>query len=87
MYHFLTNNILTNNRFGFRKNSSTTNATYKLINDILMALNNKRKTDGIFFDLEKAFDCVEHNILMTKMKYYGINGVMYSLIESYLENR
>jgi hypothetical protein len=40
-----------------------------------------------FFDLEKAFFCVDHNILMTKMKYYGINGVMYSLIESYLENR
>jgi hypothetical protein len=79
--------FLKNSQFGFRKNSSTTNATYKLINDILMALNNKRKSGGIFFDLEKVFDCVDHNILMTKMKYYGINGVMYSLTESYLENR
>jgi hypothetical protein len=54
MDHFLTNNILTNSQFGFRKNLSITNATYKLTNDILMALNNKRKSGGIFFDLKKS---------------------------------
>jgi hypothetical protein len=80
--HLLLNNILTNNQFGFKKNSSTSNAIYKFTNDILMALNNKRKCSGIFFNLEKAFDCVDHNILLTKIKYYGINGVMYALIES-----
>jgi hypothetical protein len=52
-----------------------------------MALNNKTKSSGIFFDLEKAFDCMDHDNLMTKIKYYGINSGMYSLIESYLENR
>jgi hypothetical protein len=87
MDHFLTNNIFTNSQFRFRKNASTTNAIYKLTNDIVMALNNKRKSGGIFFDLEKAFDCIDHDILMTKIKYYGINGGIYSLIESYLENR
>jgi hypothetical protein len=69
------------------KNTSTTNATYKLINDILQALNNKKKCGGIFFDLEKAFDRVDHNILMNKISYYGVNGVFFSLIKSYLENR
>jgi hypothetical protein len=54
MDHLLTNNILTNSQFGFRKNASTTNAIYKLTNDILLALNNKTKSSGIFFDLEKA---------------------------------
>jgi hypothetical protein len=85
--HFFTNNILSNSQFGFRKKVSTINAIYKLTNDILMALNNKRKSGGIFFDLEKAFDCVNHDILLAKMEYYGVNGVMYSLIKSYLENR
>ena len=87
MAHLTTNNILSNCQFGFRKNSSTINATYKLTNDILMALNNKRKSGGIFFDLEKAFDCVNHDILLVKMKYHGVSGVTYSLIESYLKNR
>jgi hypothetical protein len=87
MDHLHTNNILTNSRSGFRKNASTTNAIYKLTNYILMALNNKKKSCGIFFDLEKAFDCIDHEILMTKMKYYGINGRIYSPVESCLENR
>jgi hypothetical protein len=55
--HFISNNIFTNSQFGFRKKSSTDKAAYTLINDILTALNNKRIVGGIFFDLEKAFDC------------------------------
>jgi hypothetical protein len=53
MHHFSINNILTNSQFLFRKNASTINSTYKLTNNILMALNNKKKSGGIFFDLEK----------------------------------
>jgi hypothetical protein len=44
------------------------------INYILQALNNKKKCDEISFDLEKAFDCVDHNILMNTISYYGVNG-------------
>jgi hypothetical protein len=59
----------------------------KIINDILTASGSKRIVGGIFFDLEKAFDYVNHDILSAKMEYYGIWGVMYALIKSYLENR
>ena len=53
----------------------------------MLALNNKRIVGGIFFYLEKAFDCVNHDILLAKMEYYGTTGVMYTLIKPYLENR
>jgi potassium voltage-gated channel Eag-related subfamily H protein 8 len=51
--------ILTNEQFGFRPKLSTDTASYNLINNVLTIINNK-KVGGIFFDLEKAFDCINH---------------------------
>jgi hypothetical protein len=48
------------------------NAVYSLLNKILTALNNKAKAKGIFCDIEKAFDCVNHNILLHKLEIYGL---------------
>jgi hypothetical protein len=62
-------------------------ATYKLTQEILTALNNKSKVGGIFCDLHKAFDCVNHNILLSKLEFYGIFGKFNTLIKSYLLNR
>ena len=45
------------------------------------------KVLGIFFDLQKAFDTVDHAILLHKLYNYGIRGVMYDWLKSYLENR
>jgi hypothetical protein len=50
-------------------------------------MNNKLTVGGIFCDLEKAFDCVDHGILLSKLKFYGINGRNFELYQSYLDNR
>jgi len=87
MYYFDHNKILANNQFGFRNNTSTELASYLLINKTLEALNNKLLVGGIFCDLRKAFDCVDHEILLTKMYNYGISGKELKLITSYLQDR
>ena len=58
-----------------------------LINDILMSLNTKLLVGGVFCDLQKASDCVDHDLLLSKMHWYGISGKGYNLIQSYLKNR
>ena len=75
------------NQFGFRKGTATEDAIFKLMNEILKALNNKTLAGSIFCDLEKAFDSVNHDILLLKLSYYGISGKAKLLLESYLQNR
>jgi len=50
-------------------------------------MNNKLLVGGIFCDLEKAFDCIDHDILLSKLKFYGISGKDLALYHSYLDNR
>jgi hypothetical protein len=79
--------ILVKEQYGFTTNLKTGNATYHLTNEILNALNNNLLVGGIFCDLEKEFDCVNHKILLTKLEFYGITGNHYKLYESYLMDR
>jgi hypothetical protein len=79
--------ILAEEQFGFRGNSSTSKAIYKPINESLQALNKKSLVGGIFFDLEKAFDCLNHDILISKLQFYGVNGKAKQWFQSYPNNR
>jgi hypothetical protein len=83
----LKRNILANEQFGFRNNYSTEKAINKLLNQTLTALNDRHNVAAIFCDLKKAFDCVNHNILLSKLEFYGVSRPMYKLIESYLTGR
>lgn len=88
LFDFLTaNSILYDLQFGFRKKYNTSNALIYLIDKIISALDNNEFVVGTFVDLSKAFDCVNHQILLDKLEKYGIRGVAQEWFQSYLKCR
>ena len=79
--------ILYCKQYGFRKDISTAHAIINLIDNIESAIDNKQFVCGIFIDLQKAYDTVDHNVLLEKIQHYGIRGIAYQWFKSYLENR
>src|SRR5215510_14714128 len=73
-HHLQMNEILAIEKFGFRKGSNIEKAVFALTDHILTSLNRRQHVEGIFCDLTKAFDCVNHEIL-AKLHHHGIRGV------------
>ena len=88
VYNFLTeNNIIYDLQFGFRQKFSASHALINLTENIRQALDKGYIGCGIFVDLQKAFDTVDHEILSSKLDYYGIRGISNNWFKSYLSYR
>ena len=88
LYSSVTSNtILHPLQFVFQQNHSVDHALISITEAIRNKLDNKKYGCGIFIDLQKAFDTVNHNILLSKLEHYGIRGNVLLLFESYLSDR
>ena len=88
LYNFLeVNKILYNLQFGFHASHSTNHALISLTECIKNTLDNKNFGCEIFIDLQKAFDTINHQILLNKLKHYGVQGTALEWFDCYLSNR
>ena len=85
--HIEDNGLLSNHQHGFRKKRSCLTQLLDHVDHILKCLNSGEEVDVIYLDYAKAFDKVDHNILLAKLRYFGISGKMYDWIKEFLSNR
>ena len=85
---FIENNaILSKSQYGFRQKHSTSFAIMELVEEITSATDSKKSTIGVFIDLKKAFDTINHSILLKKLNHYGIRGISNDWLNSYMRDR
>lgn len=85
--HLSQNAIISQCQFGFQKNKSTSSALFQLTEKIYNSINNRKYFTSVFIDLKKAFDTVNHEILLQKMELAGIRGAGLDWFRSYLSDR
>ena len=85
--HLKENDILYKKQFGFQQNHSAEHAVLLLIDQVNSSSERNHFTLGIFIDLSKTFDTVDHKILISKLKNYGVRGKDLNWFESYFNNR
>ena len=85
--HLDSKDLLYEKLFGFQRNNSTQHAILQLTRDITSSFEKGEYTLGVFIDLSKAFDTVDHQILIKNLQYYGIDGTPLEWFKSYLSKR
>ena len=85
--YFESNKLFSDSQYGFRPNHSTEQATLELTDRIISAMDNNDVPIGVFLDLSKAVDTIDHDILLTKLEHYGVDGIPLQLLHNYLTNR
>ena len=79
--------IIYEHQFGFQKNKSTTYTVLDIYTEIVNSLDNGDLACSVFLDFAKAFDIIEHKILISKLENYWLKGTVLQWFESYLSNR
>ena len=87
MTYFRENKLLYGSQYGFRTGHSTELATAELIDRVMHSLDSRDSHISIFADISKAFDCIDHAILLSKLAHYGLEGKSVALFSSYLSDR
>lgn len=80
-------NLLYDHQFGFRPKSNTENAAIELTDTIMKSIDEGKIVTGVFMDLKKAFDVVDHKLMIEVLEKYGVRGIANRIFGSYLEGR
>lgn len=79
--------VLFKAQYGFADKHSTQHAILDIVNTTQSKMNKHPFTSGVFIDLKKAFDTVDHSVLLSKLNHYGILGIFNDWFSSYLSGR
>ncbi len=85
--YFVNNKLLHYAQYGFRTEHSTEYATLELVDRVIIEMDKMNTTVNIFLDLSKAFDTLDHSILLNKLEHYRLNGISLKLMKNYISNR
>ena len=87
LHYFIENNLLSMEQFGFRPGHFRELAAVRLVDQLTSQMDNNLIPVNIYIDLSKAFDTLNHSILLSKLKYYGVTGCANNLLQCYLSGR